>query len=287
MPPSRNETAVTDKVTPPAARGGPALDPGGGEPKTESHPTSIAVWGVPSPVVVSRRFAATVGVKCAAGCPLAGREVVVRDAAGADVGHGSLGESPAPGTRALYAAEVMLEAPAEAGVHAWTAAFGGTAPDAAPAQQSVSPHEASPSRAGQPVPPATPVPAQHPPSQHAHPAAPASAQQAACEHDGSVTTFGFRTVTPPEHCVTVTVVDRDAETRLAGAEVRVGLYRGTTDTGGQAHIQVHPGSYDLYVRKAGYQPHADRIRVVSGDVIREVAAVRVTDTDLDDDQVWM
>ena len=264
-----------------------ALDPGGGEPKTESHPTSIAVWGVPSPVVVSRRFAATVGVKCAAGCPLAGRQVVVRDAAGADVGHGSLGESPAPGTRALYAAEVMLEAPPEEGVHAWTAAFGGTEPDAAPAQQVVSPHEASPSRAGQPVALATPAPARHPPSDHARPAAPAPAQQAACEHDGSVTTFGFRTVTRPEHRVTVTVVDRDTETRVAGAEVRVGLHRGTTDPGGQAHIQVHPGSYDLYVRRAGYRPHSDSIPVVSGDVAIQVAAVRATDADLDDDQVWM
>jgi len=278
---------VTHKATPAGAPGGPALDPGGGEPKTESHPTSIAVWGVPSPVVVSRRFAATVGVKCAAGCPLAGREVVVRDAAGADVGHGSLGESPAPGTRALYAAEVMLEAPAEEGVHAWTAAFGGTEPDAAPAQDSVSAQEASPSGAGQPVPPATPAPARHPPSEHAHAAAPASAQQAACEHDGSVTTFGFRTVTRPAHRVTVTVVDPDTETRVAGAEVRVGVYRGTTDTSGQAHVAVHPGSYDLYVRKAGYKPHADRIPVVSGDVVREVAAVRVTDADLDDEQVWM
>ncbi|MYN67843.1 MAG: carboxypeptidase regulatory-like domain-containing protein [Acidobacteria bacterium] len=278
---------MTDKVTPPAAAGGTAIDPGGRKPTRESHPTSIAVWGVPSPVVVSRRFAATVGVKCAAGCPLAGRQVVVRDAAGADVGHGSLGESPAPGTRALYAAEVMLEAPAEEGVHAWTAAFGGTEPDAAPAQESVSPQEATPSRAGQPVQPATPAPAQHLPSEHAHPAAPAPAQQAACEHEGSVTTFGFRAVTRPEHRVTVTVVDRDTETRLAGAEVRVGVYRGTTDASGQAHVAVHPGSYDLYVRKAGYQPHADRIPVVSGDVIREVAAVRVTDADLDDDQVWM
>ena len=50
---------------------------------------------------------------------------------------------------------------------------------------------------------------------------------------------------------------------------------------------MHSGSYDLYVRKAGYQPHADSIPVVSGDVILEVAAVRVTDADLDDEQVWM
>ena len=242
---------MTDKATPPAAPGGTALDPGRGEPATEPHPTSIAVWGVPSPVVVSRRFAATVGVKCSAGCPLGGRRVVIRNAAGADVGHARVGETPEPGTSALYAAKVTLEAPADEGVHAWTAAFDGAEPS------SCAPHDA--------------VPVQDPAPGHANAAA----------------TFGFRTTAPPEHRVTVTVVDRDTETRVAGAEVRVGVYRGTTDASGQAHVAVHSGSYDLYVRKAGYQPHADRIPVVSGDVVLEVAAVRVTDADLDDEQVWM
>ena len=251
MTANRDETAVTDKVTPPAAAGGAALDPGRGEPTTESHPTSIAVWGVPSPVVVNRRFAATVGVKCPAGCSLGGRRVVIRNAAGADLGHGSLGESPAPGTRALYAAEVMLEAPAEEGVHAWTAAFKGTEPD------SRAPHDAVP------------------------------VQDSGPGHANATATFSFRTTAPPEHRVTVTVVDRDTETRVAGAEVRVGVYRGTTDASGQAHVAVRSGSYDLYVRKAGYKPHADSIPVVSGDVVLEVAAVRVTDADMDDEQVWM
>ena len=242
---------MTDKVTPPAAPGGTALDPGNGEPKTESHPTSIAVWGLPSPVVVNRRFAATVGVKCSAGCPLGGRRVVIRNAAGADVGHARVGETPEPGTSALYAAKVTLEAPADEGVHAWTAAFDGAEPD------SRAPHDT------------------------------VSVQGPAPGHANATATFGFRTTAPPEHRVTVTVVDRDTETRVAGAEVRVGVYRGTTDASGQAHVAVHPGSYDLYVRKAGYKPHADSIPVVSGDVVHEVAAVRVTDADLDDEQVWM
>ena len=227
------------------------MDPGRGEPAMQSHPTSIAVWGVPSPVVVNRRFAATVGVKCAAGCPLGGRRVVIRNAAGADVGHARVGETPEPGTSAMYAAKVTLEAPADEGVHAWTAAFDGAEPDARAW------HDA--------------VPVQDPAPGHAN----------------ATATFGFRTTGPPEHRVTVTVVDRDTETRVAGAEVRVGVYRGTTDASGQAHVAVHSGNYDLYVRKAGYKPHADSIPVVSGDVILEVAAVRVTDADLDDEQVWM
>ncbi|MCY4123338.1 MAG: hypothetical protein OXG72_20715, partial [Acidobacteria bacterium] len=149
------------------------------------------MWGVPSPVVVNRRFAATVGVKCSAGCPLGGRRVVIRNATGADVGHARVGETPESGTSALYAAKVTLEAPADEGVYAWTAAFDGAEPDS-------SPHGAVP------------------------------VQESSPGHASATATFGFRTTAPPEHRVTVTVVDRDTETRVAGAEVRVGVYRGTT-----------------------------------------------------------
>ena len=92
---------------------------------------------------------------------------------------------------------------------------------------------------------------------------------------------------PPEHRVTVTVLDEDAESPLAGAEVRMGVHRGTTDASGRAHVEVHSGSYDLYVRKAGYKPHSERVPAVAGDMALYVTAARVSDADLDDDQVWM
>ena len=219
------------------------------------------MWGVPSPVVVSRRFIANVGVKCSDGCPLAGRTIVIRNGASADVGHGRLGETPEPGTSALYVAEVTLDAPAEEGVHAWTAAFdGGPAPAAA--AEATPTHEAAPAREADPV------------------------RDAPRAHEGATATFGFRTVAAPEHRVTVTVCDRDGEAPLADAEVRVGVYRGTTDANGQARIEVRTGSYDLYVRKAGYAPHTDSVEV-SGDVTLRVAAAPVSDTDPDDEQVWM
>ena len=229
----------------------PAADLGGDESKTAPHATSIAVWGVSSPVLVKRRFAATVGVKCSAGCPLPGRRIIVRNEAGADVGHGQVGETPEPGTSALYAARVTLEAPAAEGVHTWTVMFDGAEPDSVP------PPDATPAR--------EPAPG----------------------HANATATFGFRAMDPPEHRVTVTVLDRDTETRLAGAEVHVGIYRATTDASGEAQVEVHPGSYDLYVRKAGYKPHAASVPVVSGDVTLRVAASRVSDGDLDDEQVWM
>ena len=99
-------------------------------------------------------------------------------------------------------------------------------------------------------------------------------------------TFGFRTVSPPEHRVTVTVCDRYTEAPLAGAEVRVGVYRGATDAGGHAQVEVQPGSYELYVRKAGYGPHSSSVEV-TGDLTLRVSAAPVADVDPDDEHVWM
>ena len=303
---------MTDKVTPPGATGGTAADPGRGEPTTAPHPTSIAVWGAPSPVVVNREFVAHVGVKCLAGCPLPGQPVVVRNDAGADVGRGRLGETPAPGTSALYATDVVLKAPAAEGIHTWTAAFDGdpaTATSAVPADagppgegvpalEAVRTHREDPGgdarrarRTGAPrgadttggTPPAYGALAGH----GIAPAPDLTPSDATPPvHANATATFSFRTVQPPEHRVTVTVCDRDSEAPLAGADVRVGINRGTTDARGQAHIEVRAGNHDLYVRKAGYAPHNGGV-AVSGDVTVRVAATQASDPDLDDDQIWM
>ncbi len=90
---------------------------------TRPHITSMAVWGVPTPVVVNSRFRVKVGVKCSATCPLAGQLVEVRDAAGILIGEGTLGETPWPGTSALYVADVELAAPATEGMASWSARF--------------------------------------------------------------------------------------------------------------------------------------------------------------------
>lgn len=235
-----------------------AADAAAGEhPAAAPHSTSIAVWGLPSPVVAGSRFAATVGVKCAAACSLAGSPVVVRDAAGAEVGRGRLGSQPAPGTRALYAASVALAAPAQAGVHAWTATFPAAGSGAAAGQ------EAGPAAA--------------PPDPAAPPEAPHAAAQAA---------FSFRATAPPEHAVTVAVHDQETEKPLAAVEVHLGPYRAATDAGGRARVEVPPGRYDLYVRKAGYTPHTAGV-AVTGDVALHVAAAPAPDVDPDDEQLWM
>ena len=313
------------------------------------------MWGVPSPVVVDRGFAATVGVKCSAGCPLAGRAVVVRDEAGDEAGRGRLGETPAPGTSALHAVEVALKAPAREGVHTWTAVFdcGGPgpttretdpAPGGSPARAAATPENArpttretvpapgeSPARAAATpenagpttrettparssataeqqtpaAPEATPVRVAATAGQQA-PAAPEAAatealagtttcstgreapaaREAAHAHEAAAAAFSFRAVSPPEHRVTVTVRDRDTDALLPGAEVRVGVHRGTTGADGRAQVDARAGAGDLYVRKAGYAPHAGSVEV-SGDAALQVVVARVSDADPDEEQVWM
>jgi hypothetical protein len=83
--------------------------------KTMAHDTSLAVWGVPSPIVIEHPFRIHVGATCSAGCDLKGKEVQICDETGASMASGKLGATPWDGTRALYWTEVDLVAPAGEG----------------------------------------------------------------------------------------------------------------------------------------------------------------------------
>ena len=104
--------------------------------RTIPHAASLAVWDVPSPAPAGSPLRVKVGVRCAAGCGLAGRRVQVRDEAGARVGGGTLGKTPWKGTSALYWTSVELPVPVAEGVHSRNAVLVG--PDAG------APHEAAP-----------------------------------------------------------------------------------------------------------------------------------------------
>ena len=88
-----------------------------------THEITLAVWDIPSPVVMSRQFKVKVGVKCSAGCQLTGKEVEVHTETGGEVASASLGETPWVGTGALYWAEVDLAAPAAEGQYFWSVRF--------------------------------------------------------------------------------------------------------------------------------------------------------------------
>jgi hypothetical protein len=95
--------------------------------KTMAHDTSLAVWEVPSPIVIEHPFQIHVGATCSAGCDLKGEEVQICDETGASMASGKLGETPWDGTRALYWTEVDLVAPAWEGATSRSIRFAPTA----------------------------------------------------------------------------------------------------------------------------------------------------------------
>jgi hypothetical protein len=83
------------------------------------HEAELNVWNVPSVLVPGEHFKFMVGLKCSAGCMLAGREVSITDTGGEQIGCAILGRTLWPGTDALYFAEVEAEAPPIAGDYQW------------------------------------------------------------------------------------------------------------------------------------------------------------------------
>jgi hypothetical protein len=94
--------------------------------RTMAHDTSLAVWGVPSPIVTNHPFRIQVGATCSAGCDLEGKEIQISDESGAIIARGTLGETPWEGTRALYWTEVNLVAPAMQGATSQSISFAPT-----------------------------------------------------------------------------------------------------------------------------------------------------------------
>jgi hypothetical protein len=91
--------------------------------RTAPHTTSLAVWGVPSPVVMGERFSIRVGAKSSAACELKGKKILVSDPSGAVIARGCLQETPWPGTSALYWTDVEMPAPAQEGMLWCTVSF--------------------------------------------------------------------------------------------------------------------------------------------------------------------
>ena len=91
----------------------------------EPHAMQLTAWDMPTAVVAGQRFKFALGVRCAEGCNLGGRDFSLIDQQGAVVDTLKLGREIWPGTEALYVAEVEVEAPRETGHHHWQATIAG------------------------------------------------------------------------------------------------------------------------------------------------------------------
>jgi|SRR5579864_9295782 len=83
------------------------------------HAASMNVWGLPSAIAAGERFRFKVGLKCSAGCKLAGRQLRILDHGGMQVAEAELVDDVWPGTSALYFAEVEARAPRQIGDYQW------------------------------------------------------------------------------------------------------------------------------------------------------------------------
>jgi len=88
-------------------------------------------------------------------------------------------------------------------------------------------------------------------------------------HEEASYHFAFSTARPPEHVVTVEIVDEETKTPLKDAIVALHSggtpWRGSADEGGVARVSVPRGEYDLYVMANAYKPF-HRTAEVAGEV---------------------
>ncbi len=201
---------------------------------TKPNATSLAVWAVPSPVVMGERFSVKVGAKSAAGCELGGRRIQISDQSGRLLGQGQLQATPWPGTSALYWTEVEVLSPDREGMFWCTVNF--------------------------------------------------AADDVETPHEGSSSKFSVAIVRPPEHRLTIEVLEKDTKAPIEDAQVRLGAYGAATDPSGRAEVELPNGSYELTVWKVGYDTPGLTVDV-HDDVSVQVEAVIVPPEN--PDAAWM
>jgi hypothetical protein len=100
----------------------------------KAHAMRLNVWALPTAIAAGDRFTLKAGIKCSAGCKLAGKELSIFDGDGIQVGCGTLLDEVWPGTSALYFTEMEGNAPLTVGKHKWEvriSAWGSGTPHAA------------------------------------------------------------------------------------------------------------------------------------------------------------
>jgi|SRR5215472_13690221 len=102
----------------------------------------------------------------------------------------------------------------------------------------------------------------------------------ALDHEGVTFQFDVVAVPPPEHRLTVRVIERESATPIADAQVWLGAYRAATDASGRVEIAMPKGSYNLTVWKVGYEAPQTSVEV-NADVTVEVAVVPVPEENPD------
>jgi hypothetical protein len=82
-------------------------------------------------------------------------------------------------------------------------------------------------------------------------------------HEDAATVMTFVVSRPPEHRVTLRVIDKTKGAPLAGVELRLGRFRATTDHAGIAHVEVPGGTYEVGTWKNGYEVLSQTVAIAA------------------------
>jgi hypothetical protein len=99
-------------------------------------------------------------------------------------------------------------------------------------------------------------------------------------HDGAETSLQVAVVGPPEHVLSVTVIEQATAVPVPDVEVRLGAYRGITGKSGCAEIALPKGQYELRVWKVGFEAPPRPLRI-DADMTVEIEALAVPEEDPD------
>jgi hypothetical protein len=76
------------------------------------------------------------------------------------------------------------------------------------------------------------------------------------------------TVRPPEHWVTIEVCAKDTRAPLPDVQVRIGVFKGSTNRRGVARVAVPKGEYELNLWKAEYETLSAPLRIRDDALVR-------------------
>ncbi len=111
-----------------------------------------------------------------------------------------------------------------------------------------------------------------------------AAAQLELPHEAARSRFDVAVVKPPEHSLTVKVIEKDTAYPIENAQVRLGAYRATTDRAGLAQLRMPKGHYELDVWKVGYEAPS-RSMEISTDASVEIEVLPVAEED--PDAAWL
>ena len=99
-------------------------------------------------------------------------------------------------------------------------------------------------------------------------------------HDGAATSFSIAVVPPPEHVLSVRVIEQATAEPIPDVELRLGAYRGTTGASGLAQIALPKGRYELRLWKVGFEAPPRPVEI-GADAFVEIEALVVPEEDPD------